>query len=118
MHARHQEPGEAAPVDPPAASAASRDAVRLEVSPYEFAAAARLTAELSCSHVLAQVLVRRGLAEPQAARRFLEAGVSHPLSAWPGLARTAWRGLEHVEPRSGHPPPRGHAPDRRGPPPP
>ena len=23
--------------------------------------------------------------------------MSHPLSAWPGLARTAWRVLEHVE---------------------
>ena len=70
---------------------------RLEVSTYEFAEASRLTAELSCSHVLAQVLVRRGLGEPEAARAFLEAGVSHPLSAWPGLARTAWRVLEHVE---------------------
>jgi single-stranded-DNA-specific exonuclease len=70
---------------------------RLHVSPYEFAMASRLTAELSCSHVLAQVLVRRGLGEPAAARAFLEAGVSHPLSAWPGLARTAWRVLEHVD---------------------
>ncbi len=67
------------------------------MSPYEFALASRLTAELSCSHVLAQVLVRRGLGEPAAARAFLEAGVSHPLSAWPGLARTAWRVLEHVD---------------------
>ena len=41
--------------------------------------------------------MRRGLGEPEAARAFLEAGVSHPLSAWPGLARTAWRVLEHVE---------------------
>jgi len=47
--------------------------------------------------VVAQVLVRRGLGDPEAARAFLEAGVRHPLSAWPGLARTAWRVLEHVE---------------------
>ncbi|HEY6888091.1 MAG TPA: single-stranded-DNA-specific exonuclease RecJ, partial [Solirubrobacter sp.] len=70
---------------------------RIEVSSYEFAQTARLTAELSCSHVLAQVLVRRGLGDPAAARAFLEAGVTHPLSAWPGLARTAWRVLEHVD---------------------
>ena len=70
---------------------------RLEVSPYEFAAAARLAAELGCSHVLAQVLVRRGLGEPEAARAFLAAADAHPLSAWPGLATAAWRILEHVE---------------------
>src|SRR3954451_645398 len=93
MPARPHEPRDSAAVG---AAGASCGAVRLEVAPYEFAAAARLTAELSCSHVLAQVLVRRGLAEPEAARRFLEAGVSHPLSAWPGLAKTAWRVLEHV----------------------
>src|SRR4051794_32410115 len=94
MPARPHEPRDSAAVG---AAGASCGAVRLEVSPYDFAAAARLTAELSCSHVLAQVLVRRGLGEPEAARRFLEAGVTHPLSAWPGLARTAWRVLEHVE---------------------
>jgi single-stranded-DNA-specific exonuclease len=70
---------------------------RLHVSPYEFASASRLTGELSCSHILAQVLVRRGLGDPAEARQFLEAGVAHPLSAWPGLARTAWRVLEHVD---------------------
>ena len=70
---------------------------RLQVSPYEFAAAARLAAELGCSHVLAQVLVRRGLGEPEAARAFLAAGERHSVAAWPGLATTAWRVLEHVE---------------------
>src|SRR3954463_10721281 len=90
MPARPHEPRDSAATGAPGA-------IRLEVSPYEFAAAARLTAELSCSHVLAQVLVRRGLGDPDAARRFLEAGVAHPLSAWPGLTRTAWRVLEHVE---------------------
>jgi single-stranded-DNA-specific exonuclease len=73
---------------------------RLEITPYEFAVAARLSAELGCSHVLAQVLVRRGLGEPAAARAFLAAGEAHPLSAWPGLAETAWRILEHVDRRS------------------
>src|SRR3954463_8254587 len=90
MPARPHEPRDSAATGAPGA-------IRLEVSPYEFAAASRLTTELSCSHVLAQVLVRRGLSDPAAARAFLEAGVAHPLSAWPGLARTAWRVLEHVD---------------------
>ena len=47
--------------------------------------------------MLAQVLVRRGLGEPAAARAFLEAG-AHPLvGVGPGLARTAGRVLEHVD---------------------
>jgi single-stranded-DNA-specific exonuclease len=69
---------------------------RLVVSPYEFAAAARLAEALGCSHVLAQVLVRRGFAEPEAAREFLAAGVTHPLSAFPGLAEVAEHILGHV----------------------
>ena len=70
---------------------------RLKVTPYAFAAAAQLASELGCSHVVAQVLVRRGLGEPEAARAFLAAGERHSLGAWPGLAATAWRILEHVE---------------------
>src|SRR5881398_3711718 len=89
-------PSEAGAGPAPASRSGDRPA-RLEVAPYAFADAARLTAELSCSHVLAQVLVRRGLSDPAAARAFLEAGVRHPLSAWPGLAKIACRVLEHVE---------------------
>ena len=69
---------------------------RLHISPYEFAAAERLGARLGCSHVLAQVLVRRGLGEPSAAQAFLAAAEAHPLSAWPGLADTASRILGHL----------------------
>src|SRR5690242_9294292 len=69
---------------------------RLVVSPYEFAAAARLADALGCSHVLAQVLVRRGFGDAAAAREFLEAGVAHPLSAFPGLAEAAEHVLGHV----------------------
>ncbi len=68
---------------------------RLSVTPYEFAAAARLAADLGCSHVLAQVLVRRGLGEPETARAFLTAGATHPLGAWPGLDAVAERILAH-----------------------
>src|SRR4051794_1213988 len=70
---------------------------RLKLSRYDFAAAARLARELGCSHVVAQVLVRRGLGEPAAARAFLAAGVAHPLEAWPGLAAAAARIVAHVE---------------------
>lgn len=69
---------------------------RMSVSPYAFAAAARLSAELSCSQVLAQVLVRRGLGEPEAAQAFLDAGVRHELEEWPGLAGIAERVLAHI----------------------
>jgi hypothetical protein len=59
---------------PPArlASGAIVDA-RIDISPYEFAATQRLEAALGCSHVLAQVLVRRGLGEPVVARAVLAA---------------------------------------------
>ena len=73
---------------------------RLAVSPYAFAAAARLSAQLGCSHVLAQVLVRRGLGDPLVARAFLAAGEAHPPDAWPGLAAVAARVLGHIERRS------------------
>ena len=69
---------------------------RLNVTPYEFAVAARLATDLGCSHVLAQVLVRRGLSEPETARAFLAADEAHPLSAWPGLDVTATRILGHI----------------------
>jgi single-stranded-DNA-specific exonuclease len=45
---------------------------RLEIPGYDLGAALALERELGVSHVLAQVLVRRGLQEPQAAREFLD----------------------------------------------
>jgi single-stranded-DNA-specific exonuclease len=69
---------------------------RMSVAPYQFAAAARLAAELECSHILAQILVRRGLSDPAAARTFLAADVRHELEQWPGLADVAERILGHV----------------------
>jgi single-stranded-DNA-specific exonuclease len=69
---------------------------RLTLEPYEFAAAERLSAQLGVSGVLAQVLVRRGMAEPQAARAFLEAADEHPLDAFGGLREAAERILDHV----------------------
>ena len=71
--------------------------VRLEVAPYDYAAAERLAAALGVSHVTAQVLVRRGFGDVAAARAFLAAEVEHPLDAFGGLRDGAARILAHVE---------------------
>src|SRR4051794_10298674 len=67
------------------------------MTPYPFAAAARLSARLGCSHVVAQVLVRRGLGDPAVARGFLAAEDAHALAEWPGLREAAARIHGHVE---------------------
>ena len=77
-----------------------RPDVRLSLAPYEFAAAQRLAAELGVSGVLAQVMVRRGLGEPDAARAFLAAADEHPLDAFGGLHEAAALILVHVRRRS------------------
>ena len=71
--------------------------VRLQVAPYDYAAAERLREAVGVSHVTAQVLVRRGLADPARARTFLDADVRHPLDAFGGLREGAARILAHVE---------------------
>ena len=72
------------------------DDIRLEVAPYDFAAAVRLERALGVSHVTAQVLVRRGLGDVEAARAFLAADVRHPLDAFGGLREGAALVLDHV----------------------
>jgi single-stranded-DNA-specific exonuclease len=71
--------------------------VRLEIAPYDFAAAERLQAALGVSAAMAQVLVRRGLAEPDAAQAFLDAGERHPLADFGGLREAAEHVLGHVK---------------------
>ncbi len=73
---------------------------RFTVTAYDFAAAERLAAALGVSHVLAQVLVRRGLGEVESARAFLSAAEAHPLDAFGGLRDAAARILGHVGRRS------------------
>jgi single-stranded-DNA-specific exonuclease len=77
-----------------------RPDAQFEIAPYDFAAAERLRCELGVSHVLAQVLVRRGLGDPAAARHFLEAEETHPLEAFGGLSEAAGVILGHVARRS------------------
>jgi single-stranded-DNA-specific exonuclease len=70
--------------------------VRLEIAPYDFAAAQRLERELAISHTLAQVLVRRGLADPEDARTFLAAQDRHRHDEFGGLREAAEVVLGHV----------------------
>jgi len=64
-------------------------APRLEIAPCDVAATLRLERELGVSGVLAQVLVRRGLGDPDAARAWLAAEDRHDLAAFAGLADAA-----------------------------
>ena len=62
-------------------------APRLEIPAYDLTAALALRRELGISHVLAQVLVRRGIVEPVAARAFLEPRDAHEPNAFAGIDR-------------------------------
>ena len=73
-------------LDGPAAAPA-RPEPTLRIPPYDLEAALRLERELGVSHVVAQILARRGLEDPDRARAFLEAGQQHPASAFDGIAR-------------------------------
>ena len=84
----------------PSVRAVRRQDARFEIAPYDFAAAEHLGRELGVSHVLAQVLVRRGLGDPVAAQRFLAAEDAHPLDAFGGLRDGAGVILGHVARRS------------------
>jgi single-stranded-DNA-specific exonuclease len=50
------------------------------------AEALALEREIGVGHVLAQILVRRGMADPAAARRFLDAAEAHDPGAFEGIA--------------------------------
>jgi single-stranded-DNA-specific exonuclease len=72
---------------------------RFEISACPPGDLARLERELGVSGPLAQILVRRGLAEPAAARAFLAADIEHPATAFRGIERAVETILRHV--RSG-----------------
>ena len=83
-----------APREPPA----PRPIPRLEIPRYSAAAALALERELGIGHVLAQILVRRGLADPAAARAFLAADERHDPAAFAGIERAldAIRGADRA----------------------
>jgi single-stranded-DNA-specific exonuclease len=60
---------------------------------------ARLRRELGVSGALAQVLVRRGLGEPERARAFLAADERHSPSAFAGVEQAVQAILEHIAQR-------------------
>jgi len=62
-------------------------APRVELAPYDLTAALTLERELGVSHVLGQVLVRRGLSDVSAARAFLHPTEAHDPSAFAGIER-------------------------------
>jgi single-stranded-DNA-specific exonuclease len=73
----------------------------LEIAPCSTADVRRLSAELEVSPIVGEILVRRGLGEPAAARAFLAAEESHPPGAFAGIDVAVDRILGHV--RSGAP---------------
>ena len=69
-------PAPAAPLAPVRTVGATPAARQLQITPYSLADALDLERELDIGHLLAQILVRRGLAAPDAARSFLDADPS------------------------------------------
>src|SRR3954447_13176113 len=70
---------------------------RIRLAPCPSADVARLEHELGVSHVVAQVLVRRGFADPAAARTWLDARERHDASAFCGLDESIALIRRHVE---------------------
>ncbi len=69
---------------------------RFEIAACPDADVRRLRRELGVSGPLAQVLVRRGMAEPARARGFLEAREEHPPEAFAGIGQAVAIVLRHV----------------------
>jgi single-stranded-DNA-specific exonuclease len=70
---------------------------RFEIADCPPSQVARLHDELGVSSPLAQVLVRRGMAEPEQARAFLDAAEEHPPQAFEGIGEAVASILGHVE---------------------
>ncbi|MEA2229090.1 MAG: single-stranded-DNA-specific exonuclease, partial [Solirubrobacteraceae bacterium] len=69
---------------------------RLNIPPCSVADVLALQRELGVSFIVAQVLVRRGLGDPHAARAWLEARDVHDPSAFAGIDRAVALVLSHV----------------------
>jgi single-stranded-DNA-specific exonuclease len=69
---------------------------RWHASPYSYGQAHGLARELGLSATTASILARRGLGEPAAARRFLDASESHDPFAFRGMSQTADLVLRHI----------------------
>ncbi len=79
-------PDGAGPV-PSAGPRRERATPRVELPGYDLSTAIRLREELGIGHVLAQVLTRRGLGDPRAAREFLDPCERHDPGRFAGIER-------------------------------
>ncbi len=70
--------------------------VQFDIAPAPVAECLRLEAELDLSFPVAQVLVRRGLSDPAAARAFLQAADRHDPSEFAGIDVAVAMILDHV----------------------
>ena len=70
---------------PPDVPAPEPPTARIELAPYDLGVALALERELGVSHVLAQVLVRRGVGTADEARELLAADVEHDPGAFDGI---------------------------------
>jgi single-stranded-DNA-specific exonuclease len=91
------EPPAAVPVEGPRADPPQRLVPRLDIKPAPVADVLRLERELGLSHPVAQVLVRRGLGDPDAARRWLAADTEHHHSEFQGMGDAVALILRHAE---------------------
>jgi single-stranded-DNA-specific exonuclease len=81
----------AVPGEPP------RTTPRLEIAGYDLNAALALRRGLGISHVLAQILVRRGLSDPEAAQAFLDPQETYSPSAFAGIDRAVGAIERHID---------------------
>jgi single-stranded-DNA-specific exonuclease len=81
---------------PTAPEPAAKTVPRFEIAPCDPLAVERLREALGCSRTFAQVLVRRGLGDPDAARALLAAADAHDPRAFAGMADAVASILGHV----------------------
>jgi single-stranded-DNA-specific exonuclease len=86
--------------DRPRAAPPPQPVPRLELPDYDLGAALVLERELGVSHVLAQVLVRRGLESPDDARGFLSAAEAHEPTRFDGIEKAVATIQRHIDSRS------------------
>jgi single-stranded-DNA-specific exonuclease len=84
-------------VVPGAAPSSAPAAPRLEIPRYDLAAAVALERSLGVSHVVSQLLVRRGLHDPHVARAFLDGADAHDPSEFDGIDRALALIGRHVD---------------------
>ena len=74
-----------------------RPEARWRADPYPYERAVALASELGLSHTTAAVLVRRGFADGEAARSFLEGGEQHDPDLFAGIGDAVGTVMRHVE---------------------